>query len=381
VKRSPAIVHFSPLEQYPPAQNLIRILCAISGLSVEVHTTQDNHGRCQDFGETCRVYRNSNPAGKPPLRRLLAYLGFYWMTFLRLLSGSPSAIVYIEPSSAFPVYLYSLLRPGVPIFLHHHEYHSPDQFLRPGMRLIRAFHWLEKRRLFRRARWVSHTNAKRLELFAADCPMVPDSVQRILPNYPPGEWRKVENRAWLTVSRPFRFVYVGSLSLRDTFLAEFVGWLLRQPAGRVCFDVYAYNLDDETREFLLARQGDVLRHFPEGVAYENLPEVLADYHAGVILYKAETLNYRYNETNKLFEYLICGLDVWYSHRMEGIRPHARQDMRPRVIECDFEKMDSRDWSSLLDRSVTLPDAPPVYTAESACAPLVAALSAASADRA
>lgn len=371
--RAPAVVHFSPLEQYPPVQNLIRIMAAIPGVTVQVHTTQDNHGRCLDFGEACHIHRNSNPAGKPPFQRLLAYLGFHWMTFLRLLSETPPAIVYIEPSSAFPVYLFSLLRPKVPIFIHHHEYHSPDQFFRSGMRLIRWFHGLEKQRLFPRAMWVSHTNAKRMELFVADCPMVPESARRLLPNYPPASWREGENAAWASTSGPFRFVYAGSLSLKDTFVGEFVAWLLSQPKGTVQFDVYAYNLDAETSAFLEGMQGEVIRFFSKGVDYDALPQILRQYHAGVILYRAETLNYRYNETNKLFEYLICGLDVWYSNRMEGVKPHAREHVQPRVIECDFEKMLERDWSKYINRLADLPDAPPVPTAEVACAPLVDAL--------
>jgi len=120
--------------------------------------------------------------------------------------------------------------------------------------------------------------------------------------------------------------------------------------------------------------GEVIRFFPKGVEYDDLPGVLRQYHAGVILYRAETLNYRFNETNKLFEYLSCGLDVWYSHRMEGIRPHARIDICPRVIECDFENMEAREWRHFLTRPADLPAGPRVPDAESACRVLVAALS-------
>jgi hypothetical protein len=93
----------------------------------------------------------------------------------------------------------------------------------------------------------------------------------------------------------------------------------------------------------------------------------------VIIYRAETLNYRYNETNKLFEYLICGLDVWYSHRMEGIRLHARVQVYPRVIECDFVKMADRDWSAFLKRREGLSAAPEVQDAEFACGFLLEAI--------
>lgn len=357
---------------YPPVTNLIRALVC-GGMRVQVHTTR-NHFEGEPFAcEGSLIHRNSSPAQCRAVKRLCSYAWFQMATLARLIAQRPDAVIYVEPSSAFPVFLYSLLRPEVPVFIHHHEYHSPEQFLRPGMRLIRWFHRLEVRRLLPRARWVSHTNAKRLDLFCHDCPGVAEAARRLLPNYPPAAWREGRNTAWLQTQGPFRFVYVGSLSLRDTFLGGFVRWLLAQPRGSVRFDVYAYNVDAETRRFLEEAHGEVIRFFPKGVAYDDLPGVLRQYHAGVILYRAETLNYRYNETNKLFEYLICGLDVWYSHRMEGIRPHARMDTYPRIIECDFEAMESRDWTPFLARSAGAPLGPAVPDAESACAILGASL--------
>jgi hypothetical protein len=357
---------------YPPVMNLSGFLDG-EGFDLEVHSTI-NHSPGREFrcGKSL-IHRSASPAMFAGWKRLGCYVLFQISTFLRLLRRRPDAIVYVEPSSSFPVYLYSLLRPGIRVFIHHHEYHSPDQFLRPGMRLIRWFHVLERRRLFRRAVWVSHTNAKRMEMFVADCPMVPISARRLLPNYPPASWREGLNLAWRKDGGPFRFVYVGSLSLKDTFVGEFVAWLLSQPQGTVQFDVFAYNLDAATRGFLEGVHGEVIRFFPRGMDYETLPQVLRQYHAGVILYRAETLNYRYNETNKLFEYLICGLDVWYSNRMEGIRPHAREDVSPRVIECDFADMASRDWSPFLGRAAGLQAAAAVADAETACAVLVAAI--------
>lgn len=367
-----AIIHFSPLEMYPPVMNIARIL-ECCGFELRIHSTI-NHSPGREFrcGKSL-IHRSANPAMSVGWKRLGSYGLFQVSTLWRLLKQRPEAIVYVEPSSAFPVYLYSLLRPGAKIFIHHHEYHSPDQFFRPGMRLIRLFHALERRRLFGRAGWISHTNAKRMEMFVADCPMVPQSARRLLPNYPPAAWRKGKNMAWAATSQPFRFVYAGSLSLKDTFVGEFVAWLLGQPKGTVQFDVYAYNLDTETRRFLEGVQGEVIRFFSKGVDYSELPQVLRQYHAGVILYRAESLNYRYNETNKLFEYLICGLDVWYSNRMEGVKPHARENAYPRVIECDFEKMAGRDWSVFFGRDETLLAGPEVPDAESACSILVEAI--------
>jgi len=362
-----AIVHWMPVEMYPPLMNLVRCLAESGRFEVVLHTTESPRSSEAYVRAGVAIRRSPAVAGRGWLGKLRHYLWFNLGTAARLLGWRPQVVVYIEPASAFPVWVHSLLRPGVPLFIHHHEYHSPDQFLRPGMRLVRMFHGLERRRLFGRAAWISHTNAKRLEMFAGDCPMVPQQVLRVFPNFPPGAWRRLTNRAWDDAGGTFRFVYVGSLSLRDTFLEAFVHWILARPARSVRFDVYAYNLDAETREFLLKHECDALRYFPEGVGYEQLPEVLGGYHAGVILYRAETLNYRFNETNKLFEYLICGLDVWYSDRMEGVKPHRRIDQRPRVLECDFERMGERDWSEFLALPAKPATAPPVGDAETAVA--------------
>ena len=371
-----SLIHWSPIELFPPAMNMARVLVGQGGVAVTVHTTAGHPGHSglspfQAAGVT--VCRAPSPVERGSLDRALAYGWFQAVTLVRLVLEHPSAVVYVEPSSAFPVWLYSWLRPQVPVFIHHHEYHSVDQFDRPGMRLIRWFHALEKKRLFPRARWVSHTNAQRWALFARDCPEVSLEARQILPNYPPGSWSAGENTAWQSQKGPFRFVYAGSLSLRDTFLQPFVEWLLAQPEGSVQLDVFAYNLDDETRQFLQSVQGAVIRFFPKGVDYDALPAVLRSYHAGVILYRAETLNYRYNETNKLFEYLACGLDVWFSDRLEGVRPYARDQVRPRIIECDFTAMDRRDWSGPLDRGARRPMAVEVRTAEVALEPLIKAL--------
>ena len=371
-----SIVHWSPLELYPPAQNLLRALESEARFRSSVHTTTDHLGQPAFSVPGIAVHRSPSPAGRGAVARVIAYLRFHFGAFLILLRRRPDAILYIEPSSAFPVWLHSLFRPRVPVFIHHHEYHSPDQFHRPGMRLIRWFHRLERRRLLPRAAWVSHTNARRMELFREDCPEVGESACRILPNHPPASWQGTVNTAWPAGTHPFRFVCAGSLSLRDTFLAEFVEWLRTRPAGSALLDVYAYNLDAETAAFL--DDPDTIsagvRWIRGGVVYQKLPEVLRHYHAGLVLYRARTLNYRFNETNKLFEYLACGLDVWYPDVMEGIRPHAREDTTPRVVATDFTSMNASDVSRwMAPRTADELHPGSLATAEAAVQPLIEAL--------
>ena len=69
-----------------------------------------------------------------------------------------------------------------------------------------------------------------------------------------------------------------------------------------------------------------------------MPALLADYDIGLILYKAHTKNYKYNAPNKLFEYLVCGLKVFYPDVMLGIKPYITEN----IIPLNFKNMTSID---------------------------------------
>ena len=351
-----AVVHWLPAEMYPPTMNLVRYFADSGRWQVALHTSA-NHRNLPDFRHSgVAIHRSPAPGRRRAGRRAWAYLMFHLGTALRLIVARPDVVLYVEPQSAFPVFLASFSRRRFPLFIHHHEYHDPEQFLRPGMRLPRLFHRLERSRLFQRADWISHTNEKRLELFLRDHPDVDPALGRILPNYPPASWFGFPNHAWAgEAPAPLRMVYVGSLSRKDTYIEEIVSWLREQPAQSVTLDIFAYNLHQETHDFLKANEGRGVRFFSEGITYDALPNTLREYHTGLLLYKANTTNYQYNATNKLFEYLACGLDVLFPTQMLGVKPYARQDVAPRVMEVDFERRAGLDLSILADRR-TLPEA-------------------------
>lgn len=367
-----AVVHWLPVELYPPAVNLVRYF-ARQGWAVSLYTTENQHGRPRFAADGVEVHRSPAPGARGAVERASSYLHYHLGTAAKIVRQRPDVVLYIEPQSAFPVYVASVLRPRTPVFVHHHEYHDPEQFLRPGMRVARAFHRLERARLFPRAAWVSHTNEERLRRFLHDQPSVRPDVARVLPNLPPTSWFSGENRAWSNKADvPRRLVYVGSLSLQDTYIREVVTWVREQPPGRVTLDIYAYNLTDETRDYLERAAGDQVRFFPEGVAYDDLPDLLRDYHTGLVLYKARTTNYAYNATNKFFEYLACGLDAVFPDRMIGLHPYARTDAWPRVFKVDFTDPGTLDCA-LEGRSNRLPEAPAFGTADDELARLEVAM--------
>ena len=67
-----------------------------------------------------------------------------------------------------------------------------------------------------------------------------------------------------------------------------------------------------------------------------IPNVLDKYDVGLLLYKAQILNFQWNETNKFYEYLICGLDVWYPKEMLLLHEMEKSKFAPKIIEVDFK---------------------------------------------
>ena len=52
--------------------------------------------------------------------------------------------------------------------------------------------------------------------------------------------------------------------------------------------------------------------------------------------KATTPNVIWCETNKFYEYLICGLDVWYPKEMLLLHAMNKNKFAPKIIEVDFK---------------------------------------------
>ena len=186
-------------------------------------------------------------------------------------------------------------------------------------------------------------------------------------------------RSWpCSKAGPLRMVYVGSVSLHDTWIGPLVEWL-NSPANSGCtLDVFCYNLDPTTRSFLQKQSSQAVRFHGAGADYDQLPQLLPKFDVGLILYRCNTVNFVWNASNKLFEYLMCGLDVWYPSCMLGVRPYARSDAAPRVLETDFEKLGQLNLAERRDRA-GLSWQPWTTTCEDALEPLIACLTQHSGD--
>src|SRR5580658_8640320 len=124
-----AIIHFNPIESYPPVMNWLNLLAAHcgAGLKVSVITMAPAGGRSLFRTDPpCIGIRRAGSAGRRGWRGYLNYLLFYLTAFFHLLVRRPDKVLYYETLSALPAFLYKqFARRGAELYIHYHEYTSP----------------------------------------------------------------------------------------------------------------------------------------------------------------------------------------------------------------------------------------------------------------
>lgn len=327
------IVHYYPIEYFPPVMNLINSL--EDKLNITVSSTWKSNSLSEFKGNKVTIYRNiKEKKSNSSVKTLIKYLIFTATTLCQLIHKRPNYILYYESISAFPVYLYKrFLSPKVKLCIHYHEYMTPSEYERLGMRLSKFNHKYEISYLYRKAFWISQTNQYRKNFFLNDYPFIPQSNCHVLPNYPPQSWHV--NKKTHTNNGVIKCVYVGSLSLHDTYIKEFCQWIAEQK-GKVQFDIYSFNFYIDTLIAIEKLQCPYISFHKEGIKYSDIPNLFNHYDVGVLLYKAQTPNFKYNETNKFYEYLICGLDVWYPKEMILLHEMDKSVFAPQIVEMDIQ---------------------------------------------
>ncbi|WP_282041190.1 hypothetical protein [Winogradskyella flava] len=360
-KKNIIFFHYMPIEGYPPIQNLLNTEDLWNVKTYCITTKGTHHFKYKTpFAKVIR-FGISNSRGKlGVLKRYFSYLKFNFFGLVFLLIKRPTKVLYYETISSFPPLAYSRLFPKAKMYILYHEYTSKEEYLN-GPDLVKLFHKFEIKR-YNSAQWISHTNIDRSKLFSKDYGIALDKV-KILPNYPPKSWLK-NNRSDIKNKKHLKLVYAGyTLDNQSMFVREI-------------FEILKLN-DNLTLDFyLLKRPKDIIYdikmkrisnriNWNDGLAYDQLPKVLTKYDIGLILYKGTTQNYKYNAPNKLFEYLACGLKVWYPKTMLGVKNYRSS----RVIEIDFDNLNR----FILD-SVNSNEAGDVvyseYTSDKALRPLI-----------
>ncbi len=345
-----ALVHYQPVEYYPPVTNFLTYLDLDIKDEITVYTTENTKGIKPAAFKNIKILRSAGIGQESSLKRFFKYVSFNLVTFLKLCYFHPDFLLYYESYSAMPVFLYMrIFGKKTKLGIHFHEY-FPQDWYNTGMQTVKYYHKLEKSYLFPQSVFISQTNSKRKEMFVKDQPSLDASKILIFPNYPLKHWsRCIEQKEWNT-TRPHKFVYIGAVSLYATYIKEFCTWIINHPQ-ELLFDIYAHSYDQETYNYLKQFKGKRIRFFSNGIPYKDIPQTIKDnhYQTGVILYKCLDQNYVYNAPNKLFEYLNCNLDVWYPMEMKGTAPYQNSTSIPRIIEIDYSSLHNSTFNKTKNR--------------------------------
>jgi hypothetical protein len=365
--RKLAVLHFSPIERYPPVLNWLNFLADPKNARFGVRVFTLRAGNfAKLFSSPARNIQIRRPAraGKKGLLAYLNYGLFHVRTLLQLIKWQPDTVIYYETLSSFPALFYKkFINRRSSLFIHYHEYTSPNEY-REGMVLARWFHRLE-REVYPLAAGISHTNMERIALFKNDLEGVALPSLYVIPNYPPASWRSAGRERKLgagagPAKMKMKIIYVGAVSLDTMYTKELAQWVEKQD-GRVTWDIYSDNFTPEARTYLESFDKNLIR-FRNGVDYDTLPAILPGYDIGVILYNGHIPNYVYNAPNKLFEYMACGLDIWFPDVMLGCYPFVTAGIFPKTVAVDFSHLSDWDFRAAFDHT-GLQYAPSAHYAE------------------
>lgn len=332
--------HILPLEFYPPVTNFLNVLSRNQNLKVVAYSTTNNKSREPYSNKLIRIYRSIYPSYSVNFfQKIISYIIIVCGPLLRMLLFRPHNVIYFEPHSSYPVYLYKrYFNRNVNVFIHYHEYYSKTDFNGNGMSLIKFFNKREVNYLFRKACWISQTNQSRLDLFAEDYPWVEKDKLKTLANFPPKSWRSYYSKR--NDESKIKLLYIGALSFENTYIEEIIEFV-RDNAELLELDIYSYNLKDNVKNYLNALNLRNVRCHLDGVEYNQIPVISSNYNVGLVLYKGHNQNYIHNAPNKLFEYLACGLTVWVSANLKGCKPYLNAGKNPGVLEVDYTNLNEK----------------------------------------
>jgi hypothetical protein len=344
MRKKIVIIHFQPLELYPPVQNIIEFFEDKNNeYEISVVTTKSGKKIPAFQTKNIKIHRFGKTGLLNPFIRYINYIVFYSLSVVYLIKTKPWRIFYFETLSSYPAFLYKkYFNRKTGILIHYHEYSSPGEILQ-GMRMNKIFHAREKT-FYSDALWVSHTNEHRMQLFRKDLLPVEINNGRILPNYPPANWLTDKERM---ITEPLKIVMIGALSLDTMYVKEFADWIIQQ-GGKAIWDIYSFWAAEDVKSYIKSLNSEHIT-LKDSIAYKHLPQVLQNYHVGVILYKGHIPNYIYNAPNKLFEYHVNGLDVWFPEQMIEASTYTKTDSYPKILPLNFDRLSELKSSDLTNR--------------------------------
>jgi hypothetical protein len=344
------IIHFQPLELYPPVCNLLNYLAKNSNDRILVVTTKNKKenklGLYKNTSKSILIKRL--PAIVPTsVLRLFQYFFFYANSLRLLLKHQPKSVFYFETLSSWSPLIYKKMKGSkVKLLAHYHEYSSPQEYTN-NMFLVKAMHKQEIKMYNDAYQWISQTNEVRLQKMINDHHLESrdQAVFHTMPNYPSKYW--VNRKINYGIFKKIRLVYLGSLGYETTYLKQLTNWVIKNKE-HFTLDLYSHNIDEKAKDYLgSVHNASIQLH--SGINYEELPDVLNKYDIGLVFYKPVSENWIQNAPNKVFEYLACGLDVWFSKTMTYTLSIATEETFPKIIPVDFEKLMEFDFEKAVNR--------------------------------
>jgi len=364
-----AFVHILPLEDYPPATHIIDFFSKHFE-EILVISSNNNFGRKEYKNQKLKINRIIYPGyEKTKLKKILRSLTTLVYSVWKLLIFKPDVIIYVEPHSALSVYFYMrYINPNVELIIHNHELYLDSDFQKTGMRSLRLTHKMEKRFLYKKAKWISQTNKNRLNYFREENTNLSNEVLKTLANYPPSHWQyKIKKEKKNTEKT--RLVYVGVLSFENTYIKEIVEFVSKHNKS-FDFTIYCYNASPEIRTYLKKQQDNIM-FVESGIAYHDIPVNLSMFDVGLILHKGHNSNYVYNAPNKLFEYLACGLSVIFPEQIIGCHEYIREEKLPFIKSLNFQDLNIKTVKKIISDESTSEFQPTSYYCEKELSKLIA----------
>ena len=87
------------------------------------------------------------------------------------------------------------------------------------------------------------------------------------------------------------------------------------------------------------------------------------------MYNGHIPNYTFNAPNKLFEYAVCGLDVWFPDQMISSMQYTTSGSYPEILAKNFQSLYSKDIRQDSNRPA-FERKPHLYNCETVLMPLV-----------
>lgn len=337
MKNKITIIHFLPLEFYPPVMNLLNYLSkANSEFDITVFTTKTNSPLNTYNNNDIEIIRYSSIDPKSnKIIKFIRYLRFYVSSFLKIVGLKPSTVIYFETLSALPGLCYKKINKNLDIYAHYHEIVTFKE-LKDGRILEKYINGIEKKN-YSKYKWISQTNETRLQIFKKQYGLKQELFNlKTLPNYPPQSWvehPKLDKKNDATI----KLLYIGSLSLTGIYLREVLNRFGSDPLYTI--DFYSYHFSSDVKNALAPHQNC---HIRGAINYNEILKLKGMYDIGLVLYKGLTINFKYNAPNKLFEYLALDLDVWCSDKLITAKKYKRLDCYPKVIMVDYENLPTFD---------------------------------------